>query len=198
MCRYGTETLSDIEGKAEQQCTNLGFGFEALQSNHEGVLIDRIHAARADGTAAIVINAGAYTHTSVAIRDALSGVKVPFIEVHVSRFISPGGIGTKPKDEKLYADHQLLRLLLLESRFPTSMQGNLFDIIRIFRTSPVGSLWGWERSGIRSRSMLWRRRSRVGLGREQRLLDKALRRKARMQDTASCNTRPTKFNLICG
>ncbi|GAC73277.1 hypothetical protein PANT_9c00037 [Moesziomyces antarcticus T-34] len=82
--KYGKETMSDIEQKAQKQCSELGLGFDAFQSNHEGALIDRIHAARADGTAAIVINAGAYTHTSVALRDALSSVPVPFIEVHVS------------------------------------------------------------------------------------------------------------------
>ncbi|GAK62629.1 3-dehydroquinate dehydratase [Moesziomyces antarcticus] len=82
--KYGKETMSDIEQKAQKQCTELGLGFDAFQSNHEGALIDRIHAARADGTAAIVINAGAYTHTSVALRDALSSVPVPFIEVHIS------------------------------------------------------------------------------------------------------------------
>lgn len=86
-CRYGSETLSDIENKASLQCTSLGFGFSAFQSNHEGALVDRVHAARIDGTTAIVINAGAYTHTSVAIRDALSAIKVPFIEVHVSSSI---------------------------------------------------------------------------------------------------------------
>ena len=56
----------------------------AYQSNHEGELVDRIQAARTDGTDYIVINAGAYTHTSVAIRDALAAVKVAFIEVHLS------------------------------------------------------------------------------------------------------------------
>ncbi|SPO19629.1 Catabolic 3-dehydroquinase [Ustilago trichophora] len=82
--KYGSETLSDIEDKARAQCSELGFDFEGFQSNHEGALLDRIHAARTDGTTAIIINAGAYTHTSVALRDALSGIKVPFIEVHIS------------------------------------------------------------------------------------------------------------------
>lgn len=82
--KYGSETLSDIEENARRQCNELGFDFEGFQSNHEGVIVDRIHAARTDGTTAIIINAGAYTHTSVAIRDALTGVRVPFIEVHIS------------------------------------------------------------------------------------------------------------------
>jgi 3-dehydroquinate dehydratase-2 len=58
--------------------------FAAYQSNHEGDLIDRIHEAKQEGVEAIIINAGAYTHTSVAIRDALLSVDIPFIEVHVS------------------------------------------------------------------------------------------------------------------
>ena len=82
--RYRTETLSDINSKAKQQCDDFGFRFNAYQPNHEGALVDRIHAARTDGTSAIIINAGAYTHTSVALRDALTGIQKPCIEVHVS------------------------------------------------------------------------------------------------------------------
>lgn len=82
--RYGKETLSDVESKALKQCDELGFSLDAFQSNHEGALIDRIHAARMDGTSAIVINAGAYTHTSVALRDDLASIEKPFIEVYVS------------------------------------------------------------------------------------------------------------------
>ncbi|PWN38626.1 catabolic 3-dehydroquinase [Ceraceosorus guamensis] len=84
MNRYGTETLSDIVARAEAQASSYGIKLEALQTNHEGVLLDRIHAARTDGTEAIVINAGAWTHTSVAIRDALLGIDCPFIELHIS------------------------------------------------------------------------------------------------------------------
>jgi 3-dehydroquinate dehydratase-2 len=67
-----------------QIAANAGAKLESLQSNHEGVLIDRIHAARTDGTGHIVINPGGLTHTSVALRDALAGVAIPFFEVHVS------------------------------------------------------------------------------------------------------------------
>ncbi|PWZ01903.1 putative 3-dehydroquinate dehydratase [Testicularia cyperi] len=82
--KYGSATLSDVEGSGREQCTSLGLGFDAFQSNHEGAIVDRIHAARLDGTKGIVINAGAYTHTSVAIRDALAGVSIPFVEVHIT------------------------------------------------------------------------------------------------------------------
>ena len=64
--------------------SSLGASLDAFQSNHEGELVDRIQAARLDATDFIIINAGAYTHTSVAIRDALAGVNIPFLEVHIS------------------------------------------------------------------------------------------------------------------
>ena len=81
---YGRETLADVEAMVTAVATARGATVACLQSNHEGVLIDRIHAARLDGTCAIVINPGGLTHTSVALRDALAGVAIPFIEVHVS------------------------------------------------------------------------------------------------------------------
>jgi len=81
---YGHTTLEQIETHLASVASSLGATLAAYQSNHEGELVDRIHAARTDGTDCIVINAGAYTHTSVAIRDALAAVKVPFIEVHLS------------------------------------------------------------------------------------------------------------------
>lgn len=81
---YGHDTLGDVETLAKQTGAARGAKVECLQSNHEGVLIDRIHAARLDGTGWIVINPGALTHTSVALRDALAGVAIPFFEVHVS------------------------------------------------------------------------------------------------------------------
>ena len=81
---YGSSTLQDVEQAAQAQLAAQGWGLYCLQSNHEGVLIDRIHAARSDNTTAIVINPGGLTHTSVALRDALAGVALPFIEVHIS------------------------------------------------------------------------------------------------------------------
>ena len=81
---YGSDTLADVEARAGALGSARGVAIECLQSNHEGVLIDRIHAARLDGTGFIVINPGGLTHTSVALRDALAGVAIPFFEVHVS------------------------------------------------------------------------------------------------------------------
>lgn len=81
---YGSTTLADIEAALRPQAEAAGFELEQLQSNAEHVLLDRIHAARDDGTAFILINPGAFTHTSVALRDALAGVALPFIEVHIS------------------------------------------------------------------------------------------------------------------
>ena len=81
---YGHTTLADIEAELMQMAANAGAELQCYQSNHEGALIDRIHAARGDGTQLIVINPGGLTHTSVALRDALLGVGLPFIEVHIS------------------------------------------------------------------------------------------------------------------
>ena len=77
-------SLRDVEEECKRLAHCSGGLCSAFQSSHEGAIVDRIHDARADGTVGIVINAGAYTHTSVAIRDALVGVAIPFIEVHVS------------------------------------------------------------------------------------------------------------------
>ena len=81
---YGATTLADIEQAANAQAAGAGASIACFQSNHEGALIDRIHAARQEGVDAIVINPGGLTHTSVALRDALAGVAIPFIELHVS------------------------------------------------------------------------------------------------------------------
>ena len=80
---YGSTTLADIEQTLGPIAKAAGHELEQLQSNAEHILIDRIHAAR-DDTRFILINPGAFTHTSVAIRDALAGVAIPFIEVHIS------------------------------------------------------------------------------------------------------------------
>jgi 3-dehydroquinate dehydratase II len=81
---YGRSTLADIERELAQSAARLGLTLQAFQSNHEGALIDRVHAARTDGTDFIIINAGALTHTSVALRDALAAVAIAFVEVHIS------------------------------------------------------------------------------------------------------------------
>ena len=81
---YGKATLADIEQAATAQAAAAGATLSCFQSNHEGALIDRIHAARTEAVDAIVINPGGLTHTSVALRDALAGVAIPFIEVHIS------------------------------------------------------------------------------------------------------------------
>lgn len=81
---YGAATLADIDSRLQNQATAAGHQLHSLQSNAEHVLIDRIHAARQDGTAFILINPGALTHTSIALRDALLATAIPFIEVHLS------------------------------------------------------------------------------------------------------------------
>ncbi|MEZ3160238.1 type II 3-dehydroquinate dehydratase [Microbacterium sp. BWT-B31] len=80
---YGTATLDDVVRIATEAAAAHGFEVRAVQSNHEGVLIDAIHAARLD-CAGIVINPGGLTHTSVVLRDALSGVALPVAEIHIS------------------------------------------------------------------------------------------------------------------
>lgn len=80
---YGSITLDEINSGLETQAKKLEAKISALQSNHEGVLVDAIHAARGEHQG-ILINAGAYTHTSVALRDAIAGVKIPTVEVHLS------------------------------------------------------------------------------------------------------------------
>ncbi len=80
---YGTQSLADIERQLAVLAQERGVALEFFQSNHEGALVDRIHAARGE-TDFIIINAGAFTHTSIALRDALTGVGIPFIEVHIS------------------------------------------------------------------------------------------------------------------
>ena len=81
---YGADTLESIERRAAEVAREAGHELSAFQSNAEHELIDRIHRAPADGVAFLVFNPGAFTHTSVALRDAITAVKLPFIEVHLS------------------------------------------------------------------------------------------------------------------
>ena len=81
---YGSDTLADIEARLRSQAEAAGHRLGFFQSNAEHALIDQIHRARADGVAFIVINPAAFTHTSVALRDALLATGIPFIEVHLS------------------------------------------------------------------------------------------------------------------
>jgi 3-dehydroquinate dehydratase II len=81
---YGSDTLEAIDGRLATQAGRAGCTTATFQSNSEGALVDRVHAAKSDETAYIIINPAAFTHTSVALRDALAAVGIPFIEVHLS------------------------------------------------------------------------------------------------------------------
>ena len=81
---YGLTTLADINMALARRAEAAGVELESFQSNHEGALIERVHAAREQGVRYIIINPAAYTHTSVALRDALAATGIPFIEVHLS------------------------------------------------------------------------------------------------------------------
>jgi 3-dehydroquinate dehydratase-2 len=81
---YGTDTLDDIAGQLEDRARDLGLAIDMRQSNHEGHIVDWLHEAQATGAKAVILNAAAYTHTSIAIHDAVKGIKTPVIEVHLS------------------------------------------------------------------------------------------------------------------
>lgn len=81
---YGSQTLDDIAGMLEDRARGLGLTIDMRQSNHEGHLIDWLHEANATGAKAVLLNAGGYTHTSVAILDAIKAIAIPVIEVHLS------------------------------------------------------------------------------------------------------------------
>lgn len=81
---YGQATLADIEMRCHDRATALGVAVEFRQTNHEGVLVDWLHEARERGAKAVLLNAGAYTHTSIALLDAIKAIGVPVIEVHLS------------------------------------------------------------------------------------------------------------------
>ncbi|QKT03243.1 type II 3-dehydroquinate dehydratase [Ectothiorhodospiraceae bacterium 2226] len=81
---YGARTLADIDGELAEAAAAAGLDFATFQSNAEHALIERVHAAQSQRVDFLIINPAAYTHTSVALRDALAAVRIPFIEVHLS------------------------------------------------------------------------------------------------------------------
>ncbi|MEI5686691.1 type II 3-dehydroquinate dehydratase [Sphingomonas kyungheensis] len=81
---YGADTLDDIAGQLEDRAQELGLEIDMRQSNHEGHLVDWLHEAQARGAKAVILNAGAFTHTSIAVHDAIKGIRTPVIEVHLS------------------------------------------------------------------------------------------------------------------
>ena len=81
---YGSDTLDDIAGRLEDRARGLGVSVDVRQSNHEGHLIDWLHEAAAENAKAVILNAGAFTHTSIALHDAVLAIGVPVIEVHLS------------------------------------------------------------------------------------------------------------------
>ncbi|WP_040228724.1 type II 3-dehydroquinate dehydratase [Bhargavaea cecembensis] len=120
---YGTKTLDDVEARLGEKAGELGARISFFQSNHEGCLIDRIHEAADEGMEGIIFNPGAFTHTSVALRDAVASVGIPTVEVHISNihtreefrhhsFIAPvcigqiAGLGTHGYELALLALHR--------------------------------------------------------------------------------------------
>lgn len=81
---YGSDTLDDIAARLEDRGQELGLAIDMRQSNHEGHLVDWLHEAQGSGAKAVLLNAGAYTHTSVALYDAIKAIKTPVLEVHLS------------------------------------------------------------------------------------------------------------------
>jgi 3-dehydroquinate dehydratase-2 len=81
---YGSDTLDDIAAMLEDRGRELGLEIDIRQSNHEGHLVDWLHEAQAEGAKAVLLNAGAYTHTSIALLDAIKAIRTPVIEVHLS------------------------------------------------------------------------------------------------------------------
>jgi len=102
---YGADTLDDIAGRLEDRARALELAIEMRQSNHEGHLIDWLHEAQAEGAKAVILNPGGFTHTSVALHDAVKAIATPVIEVHLSNpqaresfrrrsFVAPVAVGT--------------------------------------------------------------------------------------------------------
>lgn len=81
---YGSDTLDDIAARLEDRARALDLAIDMRQSNHEGHLIDWLHEAQAEGAVAVLLNAGAFTHTSIALHDAIRSIRTPVIEVHLS------------------------------------------------------------------------------------------------------------------
>jgi len=81
---YGRSTLEDLTALLEREAASLAVDLQHFQSNHEGVLVDRVQQAAEEGVAGVLVNPAAYTHTSIALRDAFSGTGIPFVEVHLS------------------------------------------------------------------------------------------------------------------
>ncbi|MEP3420194.1 MAG: type II 3-dehydroquinate dehydratase [Erythrobacter sp.] len=81
---YGSTTLDEIAGRLEDRALELGLTIDMRQTNHEGMLVDWLHEAQAQGARAVLLNAAAYTHTSIAILDAIKAIQTPVIEVHLS------------------------------------------------------------------------------------------------------------------
>jgi 3-dehydroquinate dehydratase-2 len=115
---YGSDTLDDIAGMLEDRGRELGLEIDVRQSNHEGHLIDWLHEAQAEGAKAVLLNAGAYTHTSIALLDAIKSIRVPVIEVHLSdpltrepfRHVSYVGMGAVDEVKGLGAQSYVVAL----------------------------------------------------------------------------------------
>jgi len=115
---YGSDTLDDIAGMLEDRARVLGLEVDVRQSNHEGHLVDWLHEASAEGAKAVLLNAGAYTHTSIALLDAIKSIKVPVIEVHLSdpmtrepfRHVSYVGMGAVDEVKGLGAQSYVVAL----------------------------------------------------------------------------------------
>lgn len=115
---YGSATLADIETAVREKAAALGFGIEFRQTNHEGVLVDWLQEAGAAGARAVLLNAGAYTHTSIALLDAILAIPTPVIEVHLSdprqreafRQVSYVGMGAVDCVQGLGAESYLIAL----------------------------------------------------------------------------------------
>lgn len=115
---YGHDTLADIEANVRARAEELRLAIEFRQTNHEGVLVDWLHEARSVGAKAVLLNAGAYTHTSIALLDAIKAIELPVIEVHISdprsrepfRHVSYVGMGAVDCVQGLGPDSYLVAL----------------------------------------------------------------------------------------